>query len=57
MSAKGKQYRYIARVGKATGRYGQTVTVLKWRRTKVLVQFPDGWTAICPGRCLRKLKH
>ena len=54
MSSIGKQYRYVARAGRHTGRYGQLVTVLRWHRSKVLVQFPDGWEAICPGRCLRK---
>ena len=46
--------RYVARAGRMTGRYGQIVEVLRWHRSKVLVRFPDGWEAICPGRCLRK---
>ena len=49
-------YRYIAVAGRMTGRYGQVVEVLKWRGSKVLVRFPDGFEAVCPGRCLRKLK-
>ena len=56
MSSEGKQYRYVARAGRLTGRYGQVVTVLRWHRSKVLVRFPDGWEAICPGRCLRKIQ-
>lgn len=55
MSSIGKLYRYVARVGKATGRYGQIVRVLRWHRTKVLVEFPGGWQAVTPGRCLRKI--
>ena len=50
-----RQMRYVARVGHATGRYGQTVEVLEWHKTKVLVRFQDGTTAITPGRCLRRL--
>lgn len=49
-------YRYVARVGRHTGRYGQTVEVLRWHRARVLVRFPDGWLAITPGRCLRKIE-
>jgi len=55
MTSVGKQYRYVARVGKSTGRYGQVVTVLKWHRSRVLCRFPDGFVALFPGRCLRKL--
>ena len=47
--------RYVARVGRHTGRYGQVVEVLEWHRSRVLVQFPDGQKAITPGRCLRRI--
>jgi len=60
MSAIGRRYRYIARAGRSelggTGRYGQIITVLDWHRSRVLVEFPDGFRALTPGRCLRKLK-
>jgi len=38
------------------GRYNQIITVLEWHYSKALVRFPDGWTVLTPGRCLRKLK-
>jgi len=57
MSAIGKTYRYCARIGHVTGRHGQLVVVRKWHRSKVLVRFPDGWEAIVPGRCLKKIKR
>lgn len=59
MSSAGRQYRYVGAPGRAerggTGRYGQVVTVEKWHRSRVLVRFPDGFRAIVPGRCLRRL--
>ncbi|MDO8472261.1 MAG: hypothetical protein Q7T05_00410 [Dehalococcoidia bacterium] len=55
MSAVGRLYRYVAAAGKLTGRYGQTVTVLKWHRARILVRFPDGLKVITANHCLRKL--
>jgi len=62
VSAIGKRYRYVSRTGRVpwregeSPRHGQVVTVLVWRRSKAKVQFPDGLIAICPGRCLRRLR-
>ena len=45
MSDNTRYYRYVAKVGHATGRYGQTVKLLAWHRSKVLIEFDDGWQA------------
>jgi hypothetical protein len=58
MSSVGRRYRYVSRTGRQPwkdgerARYGQIVAVLAWHRSKVLVRFGDGHTAICPGRVL-----
>jgi hypothetical protein len=56
VSSVGKQYTYIAKVGRFTGRYGQTCTVIEWHRSKVLVQFPgEAEPVLTLGRCMRRV--
>jgi len=63
MSSVGKRYRYVSRTGRypwrnrKRARYGQTVTVLAWHRSKVLVRFDDSLIAMCPGRVLRRVER
>lgn len=56
MSSVGKQYRWVARHAKSMNRYNSIITVIAWRGSKALVRFPDGWVALTPGRCLRKVR-
>lgn len=55
MITAGRQYRYIAYVGKLASRCNQIVTVIKCQRTQILVRFPDGHQAHTQRRFLRQL--
>lgn len=55
MIIEGRQYRYTARRGKLTWRYGQTVTVLHRQATQIVVRFPDGYQAHVEARFLQNI--
>ncbi|MBA7690791.1 hypothetical protein ES703_99323 [subsurface metagenome] len=56
MIIEGHQYRYTARRGKLTWRYGQTATVLHCQATQIVVRFPDGYQAHVEARFLQPIK-
>ena len=57
MSTAPRRMRYVARVGRATGRYGRVVTVPARHRSRALVEFPDGRRDLVPARCLRRIRE
>lgn len=41
----------------AMERHNDIVTVIAWHGSMALVRFEDGWIALTPGRCLRKVNR